>query len=131
MSNFENLGSWSSLYQNNVLGYLKFMLFGSEDKKVIEEREGALKKLLDGVSELGKKNLNRAKKFLENSVATFKKSNDEFHSAFGDFFMGELYKLKEDFEKALFFYQKAYYVLSEKKNLMALEIEKKIKDLQR
>lgn len=119
----------SDFYQNQVMGYLKFALYGTDDKKVVEEKELALKELMAGIQEMGKKNFETAQGFMSKALNIFTSNKDDLHTAFSEFFLGEVSRMKEDFATAQERYQKALDIFSSQKNRMASEVEEKIKEV--
>lgn len=119
----------SSLGKNEIFDYLKYIVYNTDDKKMIEQKDKALNSLFAGMEALNKKNFESAMGFIEQSIGIFTKTNDELRKAISEFFMGEAYKLKENTEKAKEYYEKAFEVLKKNGNMMAHTIEQKLKEL--
>jgi len=127
---FSNVSNMvSDFYQNQMLDYLKFVLYGTEDRKLVEEKEQALRDLMLGMHEISRKNFETATGFMNRALNLFSSKKDDLHTAFSEFFLGEIYRMKEDFSKAQTYYQKAFDIFSAKKNRMADEVEEKIKEM--
>lgn len=121
----------NSFFENQTMDYVKFILYGTTDKKEIEKKDQALKDMFNGIQETAKENFSHAQKFLENSMDMYKKSHDQMSLALSQFFIAENYRVQDNSEQAINFYKKAYDIFKEQGNKMALEVEKKIQDLEK
>jgi tetratricopeptide (TPR) repeat protein len=122
---------WGEHFPQEIFDYMKFILYGTNDKDVIQQKDKALRELFAGMKEMGKRNLDKSLSLIKDSLDIFAQTKDELSEAFAQFFMGEVYQLKDDVANALDYYEKAYEVFQKNKNLMALNVEQKIKDLRK
>lgn len=127
---FKDVHKMINSRQNQVFDYLKFMLFGTEDKDIISQKEKALESLFEAMNEMSNKKLDRASQMIKKSIDIFSNTRDHLSKAFAEYFMGEVCLLNEQIEKAKEFYQSSYKVFKEKGNMMALRIEKKLLEIE-
>ncbi len=124
----------TSFVSNELLYELKALVYDTEDKKLIHEKEQALKFLFAGMDRAQEAKWQAAKNFIQDAIDIFHSHCDSLREGFCHFFMGEVFfsqeEKKELLEQALNYYQTAHQMLSKNKNKMANGIEKKIQETQ-
>lgn len=114
---------------NYIFDYVKFVLYGTDDKELLEEKERGLKFLFEGIHHSSQQKFDIASKQIQKAIDIFEKTNDELSKAFAFFFMAQNYNLQEDTKSTKDYYEKAYQIFKEKGNMMALHIEQKLLEL--
>ncbi len=118
-----------NISNNEMFNYLKFAIYGTDNKEEVEKQEKALNMMLMGIESMNKKNYEKAKSSIKKSIDMYSESKDKLRKAFSQFFMAQVYEATENLQKAIDYYQEAYEIFNEKRNMMALNVEKKIKTL--
>jgi len=126
---FESL--FSNFAKNEMFDYLKFAMYGTDDKNVVRQKDEALQALFNGIEEMNKKNYEAAQGWIKNSIGLYDETHDTLRKAFSEFFMGEMYETMKNFTKAMEYYEKAHEVFKTKASMMALNVEKKIDTLKK
>ncbi|OHD14670.1 MAG: hypothetical protein A2Y41_06055 [Spirochaetes bacterium GWB1_36_13] len=121
----------SNVYKNDMFNYLKAVIYNTDNKDLIEKKEKAFNALFIGIEAMNQNNYDKAINLVQNSIDIFKETQDQLRQSFSEFFMGQIYQTKEEFEKAKEYYKRSYQYLKEQKNNFALTIEEKLKELEK
>lgn len=116
--------------QNELFDYLKFVIYQTDDAKVVEKKDLALDYLFNGLAFLEKKKYQKSIDFIQSAINIYEAGQDDLRKAIGLFFMGAVFQDQEKKDIAKDYFEKARVIFKEKENKMQYACENKIKEME-
>ncbi len=115
-----------NMEMNKSFDYLKFAIYGTDDEKVVKEKDEGLKTLYLGIQYSEDSKYELAHKWLNKASEFFKNHKDELGESFAYFYLAELYENDGQLKKAYEYYENAHKLLEKNNNKMHFSTEKKL-----
>jgi len=125
----KKLHSYTTAFASHELFHeLKTLIYETEDRQVIEDKERALRCLFAGMDRAEEKKWESARSLIQEALNLFQKHQDLLREGFCHYFMGELFLTQENWPDALQSYETSWQMLSDCRHRMAYAVEKKLQE---